>query len=89
MSVPPSAIRKQTISAAQFKRQLASLKARKMIGTDNVWEARIDYHYRITFQFEGDATICRVVGTHGIYRKAQKLWANSFLQIIGCNPISH
>ena len=66
----------------KFKRQLElltkdirhpSLKARKMVGTENVWEARIDYHYRMTFQFENDDIVLRAIGTHEIYRKAQKL----------------
>ena len=47
-----------------------SLHARKMSGTDNVWEARIDYHYRVTFQFDDNVIILRAVGTHAIYRKA-------------------
>jgi hypothetical protein len=44
-----------------------------MVGTDNVREARIDYHYRVTFQFNNHEIVLRAIGTHEIYRKAQKL----------------
>jgi mRNA interferase RelE/StbE len=46
-----------------------SLNARKMKGYTGVWEARIDYHYRITFKIDKDVVKLRRVGTHEIYRK--------------------
>jgi mRNA-degrading endonuclease YafQ of YafQ-DinJ toxin-antitoxin module len=39
-----------------------------MVGRD-IWEARIDYHYRMTFVVKGDVLQIRRVGTHEIYRK--------------------
>jgi mRNA-degrading endonuclease RelE of RelBE toxin-antitoxin system len=47
----------------------ASLKARKMKGTTNTWEARVDYHYRLTFSLQGNRLILKDVGTHRIYRQ--------------------
>jgi mRNA-degrading endonuclease YafQ of YafQ-DinJ toxin-antitoxin module len=44
------------------------MNVRKMVGRD-IWEARIDYHYRMTFVVKGDVLQIRRVGTHEIYRK--------------------
>jgi mRNA-degrading endonuclease RelE of RelBE toxin-antitoxin system len=46
-----------------------SLSARKMTNQGDIWEARVDYHYRVTFQMTRDLIILRRVGTHAIYRK--------------------
>ena len=51
-----------------------SLRTKKMRNTQkDVWEARIDYHYRITFQYQIEKgkknIILRSIGTHSIYRK--------------------
>ena len=51
-----------------------SLRAKKMQNTQaDVWEARIDYRYRITFQYQikdgKKNIILRSIGTHSIYRK--------------------
>lgn len=45
-----------------------SLNAHKL-GGSSVWEARVDYHYRMTFRTEGIFVFMRRVGTHEIYRK--------------------
>lgn len=34
-----------------------SLYAKKMKGTEHIWEARIDYHHRMTFQVDEDRII--------------------------------
>jgi mRNA-degrading endonuclease RelE of RelBE toxin-antitoxin system len=41
-----------------------SLHTKKMIGQKDIWEARVDYHYRFTFTFDHDTIILRVVGNH-------------------------
>jgi mRNA-degrading endonuclease RelE of RelBE toxin-antitoxin system len=46
-----------------------SLSARKMVNQDEIWEARIDAHTRMTFQWQEDIIVLRRVGTHEIYRK--------------------
>ena len=46
-----------------------ALYAKKMVNQDDIWEARIDEHYRMTFQIYNDIIILRRVGTHEIYRK--------------------
>lgn len=40
-----------------------SLRARKMIGV-NYFEARIDLHYRFTFEISNDEIIFRTIGPH-------------------------
>ncbi|MDL1867763.1 hypothetical protein FBR06_11190 [Betaproteobacteria bacterium PRO4] len=46
-----------------------SLRARKMVNREEVWEARIDIQYRFTFQFDEDDIVLRSIGTHEIYRQ--------------------
>jgi hypothetical protein len=63
----------------KFQRQLKTvttlgirypgLSVRKMSGQTEIWEARIDEHYRFTFQIVDEVMILRRVGTHEIYRK--------------------
>lgn len=43
------------------------LNTRKMVGVSK-WEARVDYHYRLTFEIVGEAIQMSRVGTHDIYR---------------------
>ena len=45
------------------------LYAKKMSGVEDIWEARIDYHNRLTFQIEGDIIFLRRVGPHDILKK--------------------
>jgi mRNA-degrading endonuclease RelE of RelBE toxin-antitoxin system len=62
----------------KFKKQLGfletrgvtypGLNARKMANQEDIWEARIDYHYRFTFWMQADTVLFRRIGTHGIYR---------------------
>lgn len=68
----PAAIRKKV---DQQVRRLAEdirhpgLAARKMVNREAIWEARIDYQYRVTFQISSSVIVMRRVGTHEIYRK--------------------
>ncbi len=41
-----------------------SLRAKKMEGTDYIWEASASLSIRITFQLEGDTILLRNVGAH-------------------------
>lgn len=41
-----------------------SLHTKKIQGASNIWEARIDYQYRFTFNKEGDTIILRNIGNH-------------------------
>lgn len=41
-----------------------SLHTKKMSGYKDIWEARVDYHYRFTFSIIDDTIILRVVGNH-------------------------
>ncbi len=46
-----------------------SLRVHKMVNRTEVYEARVDVHFRVTFEKNGDVLIMRRVGTHEIYRK--------------------
>ena len=45
------------------------LYAKKMAGASDIWEARVDYHYRFTFKVVKGRAILRKVGIHDILRK--------------------
>lgn len=46
-----------------------SLNAKKMSGRNDIWEARVDIHHRMTFQFANDMIVLRQVGAHDVLRK--------------------
>lgn len=46
-----------------------SLQVKKIQGTSNIWEARVDLKRRITFQWHGSVLILRRIGTHDIIAK--------------------
>ena len=48
----------------------SSLKANKMAGTRDIFEARISRNYRWTFQFVKGGVKLRHIGTHDILRHA-------------------
>jgi mRNA-degrading endonuclease RelE of RelBE toxin-antitoxin system len=41
-----------------------SLHTKKIKGKDDIWEVRIDIHYRMTFEIIKDTIYLRVVGNH-------------------------
>ena len=41
-----------------------SLQVKKIQGTKNIYEARVDIHYRMTFALEGDTLTLRAIGAH-------------------------
>lgn len=41
-----------------------SLQVKRIKGTTNLWEARVDLHYRMSFEMVGDTLHLRVVGHH-------------------------
>jgi hypothetical protein len=43
------------------------LQARKLQGQKNLWEARVDDRYRLTFERHGSVICLRDVGSHDIY----------------------
>ena len=46
-----------------------SLKLKKMRGTDDIWEARVDYQYRLVFSYMPDGMLLHDIGTHQIYER--------------------
>lgn len=49
--------------------QHPSLRVRKMVNQPAYYEARVDVHYRMTFEKQQEVLFMRRVGTHEIYRK--------------------
>jgi mRNA-degrading endonuclease RelE of RelBE toxin-antitoxin system len=45
-----------------------SLRAKRIRGTDRLWELSVTMNYRITFEVEDDRVILRRIGTHDILR---------------------
>lgn len=46
-----------------------SLRTQKLVNSHGIWEARIDYHYRITFERRAGVIRLLNLGTHDIYRR--------------------
>lgn len=46
-----------------------SLNTKKMRGGGDIWEARVDYQHRFTFQKNNDTIILRSVGSHDVLKK--------------------
>ena len=44
--------------------QHPSLRAKKMQGKEDIWEASISDNYRITFNIKGNTIVLRKIGTH-------------------------
>ena len=69
----PEAIRKKV------KRQLRalaedvghpSLHTKRIKGREDIWEARVDIHHRMTFHMTGDRVTLRAVGPHDVLKNA-------------------
>ncbi|MCI0468718.1 MAG: hypothetical protein L0Y62_01470 [Nitrospirae bacterium] len=45
-----------------------SLSLHQIRGTKGIWEGYIDYHYRFTFEIDGDFYVLRKVGIHDIIK---------------------
>jgi len=45
-----------------------SLNLHPVQGTKRIWEGYVDYHYRFTFEVEGEYYVLRKVGPHNIIR---------------------
>jgi mRNA interferase RelE/StbE len=46
-----------------------SLRTKKIKGREGIWEARVDYHHRLTFEIVKDTIFLRVVGNHDVVLK--------------------
>jgi mRNA-degrading endonuclease RelE of RelBE toxin-antitoxin system len=46
-----------------------SLNLHLVRGTHGIWEGYVDYHYRFTFELDGDCVVLRKVGTHDVLKK--------------------
>lgn len=46
-----------------------SLNLHLIRGTEEIWEGYVDYHFRFTFELEGDFFVLRKVGTHNTIKK--------------------
>ena len=46
-----------------------SLHVKKIQGHENIWEARVDIHYRFTFELVQDTLFLRAIGNHEVVLK--------------------
>lgn len=46
-----------------------SLRAKRIQGTDDIWEASVTMQYRLTFQMYQDTLYLRVIGDHDVALK--------------------
>ena len=71
VKLPPAVRKKVDRQVTYLSKDIRhpGLHAKKMINQEDIWEARIDEHYRMTFKIQDDLIILRKVGTHEIYRK--------------------
>ncbi len=63
----PSSIQKKvdkTLTLLVKDIRYPSLHVKKIKGRDDIWEARIDLHYRLTFEIQDETIFLRVVGNH-------------------------
>lgn len=68
----PKNIQKKTdkqITLITHDFQHPSLHSKKIKGTEDIWEGRVDYQYRFTFQVEETTIVLRNVGPHDILKK--------------------
>jgi len=59
---------KQVLKLIVENPQHPGLGIKKMVNHEKVWEARIDIHYRMTFEMGSNTLTLRKIGTHEIYR---------------------
>lgn len=50
--------------------QHPSLNLKKMHDPREIWEGRVNFSYRFTFQIDGERYVLRRVGTHDILKKS-------------------
>lgn len=69
-SLPPYIQKKADRQIVRLLQDLRhpGLYAKKMAGHDDIWEARIDYRHRFTFQIIEDFVVLRRIGSHDILR---------------------
>ena len=58
----------------------SSLQVKKIQGTPNLWEARVDLKRRMTFQLQGDRLVLRRIGSHDS-KENRKKWQASVLRV--------
>lgn len=68
----PTAVRKKVdrqlrTLATNFRHP--SLHAKRIKGSEDIWEARADYKHRFTFQIVNNLIILRRVGPHDVLKK--------------------
>jgi mRNA interferase RelE/StbE len=49
-----------------------SLRAKKMKGLEDTWEASVSLTYRITYQTSSDSLLLRRIGTHDVLKKQSR-----------------
>lgn len=63
----PHSIRKKFLKQLQIlieNPRYPSLHVKKVQGYEDIWEARVDFQYRFTFEYQGDLIVLRAIGNH-------------------------
>ena len=58
------ALARKAITNLAVNIRYPALRVKKIQGTEDIWEARVSYSLRITFQIEGSTIILRNIGHH-------------------------
>ena len=58
------ALARKAITNLAVNIRYPALRAKKIKGAENIWEARVSHSLRITFQIEGNTIILRNIGHH-------------------------
>ena len=58
------ALARKAIANLAVNIRYPALRAKKIKGAGNIWEARVSYSLRMTFQIEGNTIILRNIGRH-------------------------
>jgi mRNA interferase RelE/StbE len=58
------ALARKAITNLAMNIRYPALRAKKIEGAENIWEARASHSLRITFQIEGNTIILRNIGHH-------------------------
>lgn len=59
---------KKTLSLLQTNPRYPSLHTKKLVGKTDLWEARVDISYRVTFTRVGEIVFLEDVGPHDVLR---------------------
>jgi addiction module RelE/StbE family toxin len=64
LTIEEKALGRKAITNLSVNIRYPSLRAKKIKGVENIWEARVSHSLRMTFQIEGNTIVLRNIGHH-------------------------